>query len=36
VITVSDPPGYRAARRKLRQLGEIERTGFYDVLVMRV
>jgi len=36
VITVSDSEGYRVARRKLRSLGEIERTGFHNVLVMCV
>lgn len=36
VVTVSDQAGYRAARRKLRRLGEIERTGYHNVLVMRV
>lgn len=36
VVTASDSEGYRAARRKLRRLGETDRTGFHNVLVMRV
>jgi tRNA(Ser,Leu) C12 N-acetylase TAN1 len=36
VITVSDAAGYRAVRRKLRHLGQIDRTDFHNVMVMRV
>jgi hypothetical protein len=36
VVTVGDREGYRHARRRLRHLGPIEGTDYYNVLVMRV
>lgn len=36
VVTVFDRDGFRAARRTLARYGAIERTGFFNVLVMKV